>query len=200
MCTASLNTKPISMAKSDLNDKYITKQFEQALGQELEDLGSRRNVTLQVGAQKAQSFVKPKFTGTTFSDLERVLSEGEHRAVALACFLTETGMMDTKHAVVIDDPVSSLDHERRHLVAKRLVREAQTRQVIVFTHDMVFWSEVVEAAEKTKAYLLRTRTSYVMENFAGRWRRIRALAKSSRQSKAGIPSKKKVLQELQPLF
>ncbi|MCM2564598.1 hypothetical protein [Janthinobacterium kumbetense] len=40
--------------------------------------------------------------------------------------------------VVFDDPVSSLDHRRRWLVAKRLAQEALKRQVIIFTHDIYF--------------------------------------------------------------
>ena len=39
---------------------------------------------------------------------------------------------------MFDDPVSSLDYKWRENVARRLVEEAKTRQVIVFTHDVVF--------------------------------------------------------------
>lgn len=144
-------TLSISKEMSALNKKYINTQFEKCLSDELDAIGVRRKVTLQVGTQKASSFIKPKFDGSTFTELDRVLSEGEHRAVALACFLAETQMTGTKHTIIIDDPVSSLDHERRHLVARRLVQEAAQRQVIIFTHDMVFWCEIVEAAEELKA-------------------------------------------------
>lgn len=143
-------TTSISREMSLLNKTYITTQFETCLKEELEALGVRRRVTLQVGTQKASSFIKPKFDGSAFTELDRVLSEGEHRAVALACFLAETRMMGTKHTVVIDDPVSSLDHERRHLVAMRLAQEATERQVVVFTHDMVFWCEITDAPLDTK--------------------------------------------------
>lgn len=40
--------------------------------------------------------------------------------------------------MVFDHPVSSLNHRWRRKVAKRLVAEAKERQVIVFTHDIVF--------------------------------------------------------------
>lgn len=149
-CNGQFDTLTISKEVSALNKKYINTQFEKCLAEELDAIGVRRKVTLQVGTQKASSFIKPRFDGSTFTELDRVLSEGEHRAVALACFLAETQMTGTKHTVVIDDPVSSLDHERRHLVAKRLVQESANRQVIIFTHDMVFWCEVVEAAEELK--------------------------------------------------
>ena len=67
-----------------------------------------------------------------------VLSEGEHRCVALAAFLAELATTESRSAIVFDDPVSSLDHLRRKSVAYRLADEGKTRQVIVFTHDIAF--------------------------------------------------------------
>ena len=79
-----------------------------------------------------------------------VLSEGEQRALALACFLAELREIGGDHAVIFDDPVSSLDHGRMEAVAKRLAEEALNgRQVIVFTHNILFhhmlWTEARRA-------------------------------------------------------
>lgn len=47
------------------------------------------------------------------------------------------------------DPVSSLDHLRIRKVAQRLVAEAKKgRQVIIFTHNLVFFNEVVSEAAR----------------------------------------------------
>ncbi len=68
-----------------------------------------------------------------------ILSEGEHRCIALTAFLSELATLGNRSGIVFDDPVSSLDQEYREALAKRLVQEASTsRQVIVFTHDIVF--------------------------------------------------------------
>lgn len=67
-----------------------------------------------------------------------VLSEGEHRCVALAAFLAELATTGSSSAIVLDDPVSSLDHANRESVANRLAEEAKHRQIVVFTHDLVF--------------------------------------------------------------
>jgi energy-coupling factor transporter ATP-binding protein EcfA2 len=68
-----------------------------------------------------------------------VLSEGEQRALALSCFLAELIEVGAEHGIIIDDPVSSLDHSRMEAVAKRLVAEAKAgRQVIIFTHNIMF--------------------------------------------------------------
>lgn len=77
----------------------------------------------------------------------QVLSEGEHRCVALAAFMAELATTEIKSGIVFDDPVSSLDHMHREAVAKRLVAEAAHRQVIVFTHDLAFLFELNRAAD-----------------------------------------------------
>ena len=76
-----------------------------------------------------------------------MLSEGEQRALGLACFLADVNGQPVKHGIIVDDPVSSLDHVRIRQVADRLVTEAAAgRQVIVFTHNLLFFSEVMSLA------------------------------------------------------
>ena len=91
-----------------------------------------------------------KLNGSTLmADTSAVLSEGEHRAVALAAFLAELIMFPGNDPIIVDDPVSSLDHVRRSKVAERLIGEAKKRQVIVFTHDLAFLSDLrYQAAEQ----------------------------------------------------
>ncbi|MDF1609420.1 AAA family ATPase [Hoeflea sp. YIM 152468] len=76
-----------------------------------------------------------------------IFSEGEQRALSLADFLTEVNLNPTSAAIVLDDPVTSLDHQRKRLIAKRLAEEASVRQVIVFTHDLVFLTLLSDKAE-----------------------------------------------------
>ena len=85
-----------------------------------------------------------------------VLSEGEHRCVALSGFMTELATSDSDSGIIFDDPVSSLDHLHREAIAKRLAEEGRKRQVIVFTHDLPFLFllrrvcvEVKDTSEKT---------------------------------------------------
>jgi len=85
--------------------------------------------------------------GTTGVDPSRVLSEGEQTAAALADFLTEIELNGTCAGVIFDDPVTSMDHVRKELIAQRLVDEATRRQVIVFTHDILFTNYLATAAE-----------------------------------------------------
>jgi len=80
----------------------------------------------------------------------KILSEGEHRCVALAAFLSELSTLDTPSGIVFDDPVSSLDHIHRDRVAERLAIESLNRQVVVFTHDIAFLVLLEEACRETR--------------------------------------------------
>jgi hypothetical protein len=78
--------------------------------------------------------------------LAEIASEGEHRCVALAAFLAELSQASHHSALVFDDPVSSLDHWHRQKIAERLVEEAKNRQVIVFTHEVMFLNDLLDDA------------------------------------------------------
>jgi energy-coupling factor transporter ATP-binding protein EcfA2 len=82
--------------------------------------------------------------------VQDILSEGEKTCVALAAFLTELATAVHKSALVFDDPVSSLDHRWRKQVATRLVEEAGQRQIIVFTHDLVFVNDLYDLGHEKK--------------------------------------------------
>lgn len=89
--------------------------------------------------------LKEVSTASSISTMQ-VLSEGEQTAAGLAGFLTEVYFDESKSAVIFDDPMSSLDHQRRSNAAARIVELAQDRQVIVFTHDLIFLAELVKGA------------------------------------------------------
>jgi ABC-type glutathione transport system ATPase component len=76
-----------------------------------------------------------------------ILSEGEQTCVAIAAFLAELATAPHSSALVFDDPITSLDHKWRQKVAERLVAETAVRQVIVFTHDLIFLNDIQDAAK-----------------------------------------------------
>jgi hypothetical protein len=77
-----------------------------------------------------------------------VLSEGEQKVIALADFLAEVGLKPAA-PVVFDDPITSLDYRRMSEVVARIVELTQTRQVVVFTHNIWFTTELLAAFEKS---------------------------------------------------
>lgn len=70
-----------------------------------------RSVTLDParGRRDATLEHRPKLLGATMKvDIDHVLSEGEQTALGLAGLLTEVEYDESKSAVALDDPVSSL--------------------------------------------------------------------------------------------
>ncbi|MGA9161229.1 MAG: AAA family ATPase [Actinomycetota bacterium] len=65
-----------------------------------------------------------------------VMSQGELNSLALSLFMPRATLPESPFRfVVIDDPVQSMDPARVDGLARMLETAAQTRQVIVFTHD-----------------------------------------------------------------
>ena len=119
--TSSITNKSTSLARS-----YVTSLVQDRFTRESDRLGVER-VTLQdTGGRKGQLRQRPAFLGAAVkAELPRVLSEGEQTALGLAGFFTEVHLDETRSALVLDDPVTSLDHLRRALVAKRLAEFAR---------------------------------------------------------------------------
>ena len=90
---------------------------------------------------------KPEVGSHGVPQVSDIASEGEQRALALSFFLAEVSTSETDGGLIVDDPVSSLDDERRSYIAARLVAQAGHRQVIVLTHDLPFMLDLVDRAE-----------------------------------------------------
>lgn len=146
---AKLNTQRISIKLRELQEVAITDRLRKAVEDEVRELdpvASRIEITGQ--ASKGETVIHLKFKEPCGERISNVLSEGEQRALSLAFFLAEVAVSDERSAIILDDPVSSLDHARRAYLAERLVAESKRRQVVVFTHDMTFVYLLQEAADE----------------------------------------------------
>lgn len=149
----SLNTAPMTTKSSDLARTYVTQAVSDRFVRESERLKLDHVILGDKGGAKGKLRHKPALLGAGSHIPSEVLSEGEQTAAGLAGLFTEVTFDDTKSAIVLDDPVSSLDHERRDKAAKRIAELAKDRQVIVFTHDLMFLGELVKAAIDQKVVL-----------------------------------------------
>lgn len=132
-------TQAISHQIRDLSRLAITTRLKQALEAEVGGLDPITDrVELKATASKGKPAVQFNLRSEGRERVAKVLSTGEQTALATAFFLAELQVSNERSAIVLDDPVSSLDHQRREHVATRLVEEAGRRQVVVFTHDLVF--------------------------------------------------------------
>ncbi|MAY30715.1 MAG: hypothetical protein CL627_16195 [Aurantimonas sp.] len=144
----SVSTTGITKRANELIDKHLTTAVVTKFEEERDrfDIGHLKiGLTRKSGQMVATFQTNP---GTTLTKVtSHILSEGEQRALALAGFLTEVALTDGSGPIIVDDPVSSLDRDRSVRVAARIAQEAKERQVVVFTHDIVFFNELCQAAD-----------------------------------------------------
>jgi ABC-type lipoprotein export system ATPase subunit len=141
-----LQTKALSGRITKMSQKHITEELLQAMKAELAWLDARS----QKPAMRSRTEYGENMLTLTLENANSppgtILSEGEQRAMGLAMFLAEVQLRGDKSTLVFDDPSTSLDHRFRKKMARRLVELAKERQVIVFTHDAVFLTELRMAA------------------------------------------------------
>lgn len=152
------DTSSITRKSTELARVFVTDVVRDRFTRELDRLRLERVTLKDSGGRKGQLLHRPAFLGAARNvALETVLSEGEQTALGLAGFFTEAYFDESKSSLVFDDPISSLDANRRRYVAEQLVGLAADRQVIVFTHDQTFAAELRRASqEKEVGYTPRS--------------------------------------------
>lgn len=129
----------LTRASSSASQELANQDFELRFAEECAALDAP-DVTLNFrGRQGSAQRTKRVFDHPP----SEILSEGEQKVLALADFLAESRMHDSKHPIIFDDPVSSLDSRRLERVAGRLAQLAEEHQVIVFTHNIMFAAELL---------------------------------------------------------
>jgi energy-coupling factor transporter ATP-binding protein EcfA2 len=145
-------TNKITIQSARIAKALVTDRLRGRFAVEVNKLGVA-GLAIELQAAKTTAgvpFFQVRLINKPSEPVGKVLSEGEHRCVALAAFLAELATIDAQSAIVFDDPVSSLDHLHRDRVAARLAEAGQSRQVVVFTHDMAFLLLLDEACRATK--------------------------------------------------
>ncbi len=150
-CIDDTNTATITRKSTELTTALVTKRLQDQFQRELTRLEfTHLSVEIRsAGGARGALYHQLIFTNAPGVVVAKVLSEGESRALSLAAFLTELSTAATPSAIIFDDPVSSLDHIWRERIARRLVEEAKVRQVIVFTHDLVFLRLMMKECENS---------------------------------------------------
>lgn len=141
----SVSTRFVTEKQKDLFQTLIEGNYKDQLKQECGYLDAVLPVEFKARGSGGKTMRGLQMQGG--HKPHEILSEGEQRAVALADFLTEVNLNPSSAGIVLDDPVTSLDHKRKRKIAERLAREAKIRQVIVFTHDLVFLSRLIDVAK-----------------------------------------------------
>lgn len=143
------DTAPITRKATELTEEHVTALVRDRFTRESDRLRLERIELKRTGGHKGKYRHRPALLGAKLPQpVEEVLSEGEQTALGLAGYFTEAHFEDTKSTLVLDDPVTSLDHIRRARVARRLAEFGGNRQVIVFTHDVAFVGDLRRCADE----------------------------------------------------
>lgn len=141
-----LNTRQITVKEKELSEKYFNNSYFDAFNTECDELNGKFGINVVHTGKLGTSYRKLEIGNRLPSD---VLSEGEQKVISLADFLAEIKLSGINRGIIFDDPVNSLDDERKSDIAKRLVAESSNRQVVIFTHDLAFLSRVIEKCEES---------------------------------------------------
>lgn len=126
----------------------VALNYKGVFNQELAKLGCDFNLKMNTSGDQGNTVKEYRLDFAEDYNPSEILSEGEQNACSIADFLTEAQLDKSNCGIIFDDPVTSLDHDRKDLIAKRLVEESSRRQVVVFTHDMTFMSQMVKHSER----------------------------------------------------
>lgn len=150
LCLKDTLTQSITRKSTEVTKRTVTQQLARSYKDELKRLQfTHLEIELQAaGGSRGALFHKLILKRAIGVDLLRIVSEGEARSLSIAAFFSELSTATDNSTILFDDPVSSLDHTWREHVARRLAEEAKIRQVIVFTHDIVFMLALVRWAEE----------------------------------------------------
>ena len=145
------STRHITAKYNELFKAVVTDRYQTLFEDILRKLKNNLKLTIETRGHKGETVRQIILSPQSFVQkvaVDKVLSDGEKRAVALADFLTEVILDTSSQAIILDDPVSSLDADSKKAIATLLTEHAATRQVIVFTHDLAFLHTLKVSAKK----------------------------------------------------
>ena len=169
LCIEETKASSITQKSSAVTKAAVSERLKKSFQDELVNL-EFRHVEVELkeqGGSEGVFYHKLVLTRAPGVDLPKVVSEGEQRCLSIASFFAELSTADDPSGIVFDDPVSSLDFQWRNAVARRLVQESKKRQVIVFTHDVVFLLALRQFAEESGIEPLDQHVRHLMNGAAG---------------------------------
>lgn len=135
-------TAHITKKYNDLFSDLVTDKYLNLFVETLKKLHCPLDVEIKYKAEKGQTYkqlaLKTSADYLGNADPDKVLSEGEQRAVALADFFTEIALDEQSSGFILDDPVTSLDFRWKETIADNIIKESANKQAIIFTHDLHF--------------------------------------------------------------
>lgn len=130
------------------SEDILNHDFERVFYEECSALRAP-TVTLDFPGRRGQAARRKSVTRN--HSLDKILSEGEQKVIAIADFLAEASLRTGSAPIIFDDPVNSFDYRRVGEIARRIAALSAEHQVIVFTHDIWFTAELLSEFEQRAA-------------------------------------------------
>ncbi|MFA6518889.1 MAG: hypothetical protein WCV93_04565 [Candidatus Shapirobacteria bacterium] len=142
-----LDTTKITLKHSELYRKLVDQKYKDIFNAECTLLDAGFGIAINQSGDKGKSYRQLQICGR---QPDKVLSEGEQKVTSIADFVTENTLCPNNYGMIFDDPVTSLDLERKEKIATRLTDLSELKQVIIFTHDPIFLFFLRKKAELRK--------------------------------------------------
>ena len=147
----NINNHGISKCQKDIQEKIYKDSFVAILQSTLNELNAPSEVKFNTAISSSKMAIKQGYDAVTKENqLNEILSEGEQTVVALAQFIAESKFNPDERVLFFDDPVNSLDLKRMRVIAKSLVKLAKEKQIVIFTHNLVFLGYLKTFVEQDK--------------------------------------------------
>jgi len=142
---ADFAKRKVTETEKTLSNKYFNQKYIDAFNDECKKLNGNFGIEINHTGTAGKSYRQLKLKGR---NPNAVLSEGEQKVIAIADFIAEMQLSPVNRGIIFDDPVTSLDNDRKKQIAERLAFQATIKQVIIFTHDLVFFYHIKNFSKK----------------------------------------------------
>ncbi len=125
----------LSKLSNKAHQELLTEQLQSCFMDILKDL-IKKPINVELKGKNSAGKQQTELVIQKTKSVTSILSEGEQKAAALALFLAEIKVSHNRSAIILDDPVNSLDHKIIDAFANQLM--SLDNQLIVFTHNSLF--------------------------------------------------------------
>lgn len=193
---SKFSTNSLTQKQSEAFEKIVQGEYFETFERFAQKL-EVSNVNLKLIPKKGETLRK-KFVSSEKYKVSQIMSEGEQKAIAMAEFATDLTMRKDFNTVLFDDPVTSLDYKRSEILANLIYQLSLDRQVVVFTHNIMFYYYLYNASAKNKNEenkffkvdeIDKINKGYVSESFSGRLENLKEITKKLKAQAQTINSK-----------
>jgi hypothetical protein len=116
----------------------VAQNYKGVFNQELVRLDCDFNLVMHTSGDQGNTVKEYRLDFAEDYNPSQILSEGEQNACSLADFLTEVQLDKNNCGIIFDDPVTSLDHERKDNIVfmSQLVKHAERNSIPTIAHWM----------------------------------------------------------------